>query len=48
MFSNKIDPYFRRAGYTNVKNVGLSISQWLPCSLAIWAFAFDDNLVKSY
>ena len=29
-----------------MKNVGLSISQWLPCPLVIWAFALDDNLVK--
>ena len=27
--------------------LGLSISQWLPCPLAIWAFAIDGNLVKS-
>ena len=26
---------------------GLSISQWLPCPLAIWAFALDGNLVQS-
>ena len=29
-----------------MNNVGLSISQWLPCPLAIWAFALDGNLVK--
>ena len=23
--------------------VGLSISQWLPCPLAIWAFGFDGK-----
>ena len=28
-----------------MKNVGLSISQQLPCPLAIWAFALDGNLV---
>ena len=31
---------------TKIKIVGLSISQWLPCPLAIWAFALDGNLVK--
>ena len=31
---------------TVMKNVGLSINQWLPCPLAIWAFAMDANLVK--
>ena len=40
MFKNKVDTYLR--------NVGLSISQWLPCPFAIWAFALDSNLVKSY
>ena len=46
MFKNKVDTYLRRAGYTKVKHVGLSISQWLPCTLAIWAFALGGNLVK--
>ena len=27
--------------------VGLSISQWLPCPLAIWAFGLDGKFVKS-
>ena len=38
MFKNKVDIYFRKAGYTLMNIVGLSISQWLPCPLAIWAF----------
>ena len=47
MFKTKVDTYLRRAGYTQIKNVGLSISQWLPCPLATWAFALHGNLVKS-
>ena len=39
--------HLRRADYTLTKTVGLSISQWLPCPVAIWAFALDGNLVKS-
>ena len=39
MFKNIIDRYLIRAGYTIVhideKIVGLSISQWLPCPIAI-------------
>ena len=27
------------------ENVGHSISQWLPCPLAIWAFALNGNFV---
>ena len=27
MFKNKVDTYLRRAGYTQITNVGLSISQ---------------------
>ena len=50
MFINKVDTYLRRAGYTYINIVGLSISQWLPCPLAIWAFGlggtFKKNLVK--
>ena len=38
--------YLRRVGYTQMIIVGLSISQWLPWPLAIWAFALDGNLVK--
>ena len=29
-----------------LNNVGLSISQRLPCQLAIWIFASGGNLVK--
>ena len=47
MFKNNVDTYLRRADYTQIKNVGLSVSQWLPCPLAIWDFALDGNLVKS-
>ena len=47
MFKNKVDTFFRRVDYTQIKNVGLLISQWLPCPLAIWAFALDGNFVKS-
>ena len=38
MFKNKVDTYLRRAGHKQMNIVGLSISQWLPCPLAIWAF----------
>ena len=33
MFKNKVNTYLKRAGYTQKKNVGLLISQWLPCPL---------------
>ena len=46
MFKNKVDTYHRREDYTYMYNVGLSISQWLPCPLAIWAFALNSNLAK--
>ena len=56
MFKNTIDRYLIRAGYTKgglhiyEKIVGLSISQWLPCPLAIWNLLFEMaillNLVK--
>ena len=36
-----------RADYTYIKNLGLLISQWLPCPPVIWVFALDDNLVKT-
>ena len=45
MFNNKVATYLRRAGYKKMNIDGLSISQWLPCPLAIWAFALDGNLV---
>ena len=47
MFKNKLDTYLRRAGYTWMNTDGLSISQRLPCPLAICAFGLGDNLVKS-
>ena len=50
MFKNIIDRYFITVGYTDEKIVGLSISQWLPCPLAIWNLLFGMaillNLVK--
>ena len=50
MFKNRIDRYLISAGYTDEKTVGLSISQWLPCPLAIWNLLFGMaillNLVK--
>ena len=45
-FKNKVDTYLRRADYTQIKNVVLSISQWRPCPLAISASALDGNLLK--
>ena len=50
MFKNKVDTYLRREGYTSMKNAGLSISQWLPCPLAIRALpwmAIILDIVKS-
>ena len=47
MFKNKVDTYFRRAGYIDDKMLEPRESQWLPCPLAIWAFALDGNVVKS-
>ena len=47
MFKHRINKYLWRAGYTVMKNVRLSISQWLPCPLAIWAFVLDGNRVKT-
>ena len=52
MFKNRIDRYLIRAGYIYIddKTVGLSISHWLPCPLAIWNLLFGMaillNLVK--
>ena len=43
MFKNRIDTYLRRAGFTQMNIVGLSIRQWLPCLLAIWAFGLDGK-----
>ena len=41
MFTNRIDRYLIRAGNTDEKIVGLSISQWLPCPLVIWNLLFE-------
>ena len=43
MFKNKLDTYLRRTGYTKMNTDGFSISQWLPCPLAIWAFGLDGK-----
>ena len=48
MFKNKVDTYIRRACYTQMKHVGLSISQWLPCPFATWAFVLDVNVVNFF
>ena len=51
MFKNRIDRYLIRAGYTEMNIFLDSISQWLPCALAIWNLLFGMaillNLVKS-
>ena len=56
VFKNKIDKYLRRAGYTEMKFFLLSIDQWLPHPLTVWAFCLGSwmiillnlvNLVKS-
>ena len=51
MFKNRIDRYLTKGElHINDKIVGLSISQWLPCPLAIWNLLFKMaillNLVK--
>ena len=43
MVKTRVDTYLRRADYTQVNIVGLSISQWFPCPLAIWAFCLDGK-----
>ena len=43
MLKNKVDTYLRRWVTRKMNIVGLSISQWLPCPLAIWAFGLDGN-----
>ena len=35
MFKNKVGTYHRRADYTLMNIVGLSIRQWFPCPLPI-------------
>ena len=40
MFKNKVDIHISQEGKLHIdKNVGLSISQWLHCPFATWAFA---------
>ena len=51
MFKNRIDRNFYKGGlHIDEKIVGLSISQWLLCPLAIWNLLFGMaillNLVK--
>ena len=41
MFKNKIHTCIRRASYTQMDIVGLSLRQWRPCPFAIWVFALD-------
>ena len=40
MFKNKIDIFDKGRLHIDEKIVGLSISQWLPCPLAIWNLLF--------
>ena len=47
MFKNKVDTYLMKAGYTEMDNVGLSMSQWVHFPLPIWVFTLEGNLVKS-
>ena len=50
MFKNRIDIFDKGRLHIDEKIVGLSISQWLPCPLAIWNLLFGMaillNLVK--
>ena len=50
MFKNRIDISDKGGLHIDEKIVGLSISQWLPCPLAIWNLLFEMaillNLVK--
>ena len=51
VFKNRIDRYLKKGGlHIDEKIVGLWISQWLPCPLAIWNLLFGMaillNLVK--
>ena len=48
MLKNRIDRFDKGGLHIDEKIVGLSISQWLPCPLAIWNYVvWDGNLVKS-
>ena len=48
IFKTKVDTYHRRAGYRCEKNDELSINQWLPCPLTIWAFALMVILLNQF
>ena len=41
MFKNRIDISDKGGLHIDEKIVGLSISQWLPCPLAIWNLLFE-------
>ena len=41
MSKNKVETYLRRAGNKTLDK------PMAPCSLAMWAFALDGNIVKS-
>ena len=41
MYKNRIDISEKGGIHIDEKNVGLSISQWLPCPLAIWILLFE-------
>ena len=47
MFKNKVDISQEDRLHIDEKMLD-SISQWLPCQLAIWALASDGNLVKYF
>ena len=47
MFKNKIDISDKDGLYIDDKIVGLSISQWLPCPLAIWNLLFGVAILLS-
>ena len=52
MFKNRIDISDKGGLHIDEKIFGLSISQWLPCPLAIWNLLFEMtillNLVKKF
>ena len=47
MCKNRIDNYLVRAGYSQIRTCGLSISQRLPCPQPYMSCCLDGNLVKS-
>ena len=47
MFKNKIDISDKDGLYIDDKIVGLLISQWLPCPLAIWNLLFGVAILLS-